>query len=168
MSDGCLLTILIPLNFAIGCYTSHLKKFGWEKRYIDILVLIAGGMVTIVLIKQKTDPYIPFIFMGGILVGVIQSSWEHRTTEKEDLQINSVEMILKVMEIVSGVILVIIPHTKLFYGMLLKPCEEIVHILCYVVYALWGIEKIIFSGLILYWMRTDQKLKHFMKMNAEK
>lgn len=76
IQGSCLLSILIPLNFAIGEYTIWLKRNGCKKfkRNVDVFLVVIGMLLTLYFIKSGLDPYLPFIFMGGIITAIVQNS----------------------------------------------------------------------------------------------
>lgn len=153
LQGSCLISIIIPLNFAIGDYTLWLKKHGLKIYGVHIIVLILGAGITAFLIKTVEDPYIPFIFIGGIIVAIIQNNIISRKIVKKEEPYNNVEIILKIMEMILGIVLIVIPYTDFFNSLFLNSCIKTVCIICYVIYAIWGMEKIIFSGLSIYYER---------------
>ncbi len=76
IQESCLVSILIPLNFAVGEYVIWFKKKGYNKSRIiaNVFIIVVGVIITLCLAKKHTDPYIPFIFMGGIIVAIVQNS----------------------------------------------------------------------------------------------
>lgn len=146
LQGSCLISILIPINFAVGEYSKFLKEIGLKKYYADIIVLLLGAIITGKLVRNNIDPYVSFIFMGGIIVAIVQNTLIYRKTVKRVNTINHVEKILKLIEIAVGAIIIILPHINIFYIWFLDGTNKVIHILCYFIYFFWGIEKILFCG----------------------
>lgn len=146
MQESCLISIMIPLNFAVGDYAIWLKDNGYKnyKMIVDLLLFVIGMGITGYLINEHLDPYIPFIFMGGIVIAIIQNSILIRGREEKQ-EWYDFEYVLKGFGIVLGFLIVCIPHTTIFYDAILSRCGEEVITICYAIYMVWGIEKIGFN-----------------------
>ena len=154
IQGSCLISILIPLNFAVGEYTAWLKKNGHKncKMILDIFLLAIGMLLTLHFIKSGLDPYLPFIFMGGIIVAIVQNSIL-TLKEKEICENGLIEKIFKYVGAIVGIVIGGLPYTKIFYNTVLRGCGKEVIIICYTIYLLWGFEKIIFNGMDLYHLK---------------
>lgn len=154
IQGSCLISILIPLNFAIGEYTIWLKRNGCKKckMIVDIFLLLIGMLITLYFIKRDLDPYLPFIFMGGIITAIVQNSILTRK-EKETGEGYPIEKIFKYIGVAAGIIIGGLPYTKIFYDIVLNGCEKEVIIICYIIYLMWGFEKIIFNGMGIYHLK---------------
>ena len=101
LQGSCLISILIPLNFAVGDYTLWFRKNNAirYKRITDVVLLLIGGLLSIYLIKKRVDPYIPFIFFAGILVAIIQNSFflKSRNVNADNKVIDFIGIILEAL-----------------------------------------------------------------------
>lgn len=148
LQGSCLISILIPINLAVGDYTLWFQSNCgiWYKRLVDILLLIFGGGFSIYFLKKDIDPYVSFIFFGGIVVAIIQNSI-HIRNKTIRIEYNNM---LDFLGVVLGGIIIMLPHTDTFYKLFLSNmCSEVVW-LCLTIYFLWGTEKIIFHCINLY------------------
>lgn len=93
------------------------------------------------IIYLSIDPYIPFVFMGGILVGIVENTllWKNETNTDEN------GGYFWYINVLWGVGLIFLPHVRIFYNYILSDCEKEVVYLCYGIYFLLGLEKIFFE-----------------------
>lgn len=88
VQGSCLISILIPINYLIGEYTKwFVRKNKKElKRKWDVAIVLIGIVLTAYYIYLSIDPYIPFVFMGGILVGIVENTllWKNETNTDEN------------------------------------------------------------------------------------
>ncbi len=147
LQGSCLISILIPLNLAIGDYTLWFKKNNAirYKRITDVVLLLIGGLLSIYLIKKRVDPYIPFIFFAGILVAIIQNSFFLKSRN-----VNADNILIDFIGIIFGGIIISLPHINIFYEMFLSNTYKEAVILCLTIYSMWGTEKIIFHCIDLF------------------
>lgn len=152
IQGSCLFSILLPLNFWIGDYSIWLKQRGMKKSvlFADILVFVIGIGITVCLIRKKIDPYISFVFMGGIVVAIIQNCLISRKVGHRKEPYNELELLFKYINIVLGVFICVFPHFPIFYNIILSTSENFVIIICYTVYLIWGSQKIVLNGLDIY------------------
>ena len=152
IQGSCLFSILLPLNFWIGDYSIWFKQHG-KKRVVflmNIIICVMGVGVTVCLIREKIDPYIPFVFMGGIVVAIIQNCLLSRKEKHIKEPYNELELLFKYINIVLGVFICVFPHFPIFYNFILNTSEKFVVIICYIIYFMWGSQKVILNGLDIY------------------
>lgn len=147
LQGSCLISILIPINLAIGDYTLWFRKNNAirYKRITDVMLLLIGGLLSIYLIKKSVDPYIPFIFFAGILVAIIQNSFFLKSRN-----VNADNILIDFIGIILGGIIISLPYINIFYEIFLNNIYKEVVILCHIIYSLWGAEKIIFYCINLF------------------
>lgn len=152
IQGSCLFSILLPLNFLIGDYSIWFKQRGMKKLvlFADVIVCVIGIGITACLIREKVDPYIPFIFMGGIVIAIIQNCLISRKVKYRKGSYNELEIFFKYINIVLGVLICIFPHCSIFYDLVLSTSEKIVIIMCQITYLIWESQKILFNGLDIY------------------
>lgn len=138
IQGSCLLSILLPSNFCIGEYIKMCRKKNIKHWYIDIVVLIISIAVVSKLIYDKQDPYISFIVMGGVLIGIIQNSYIYRNAPIE----LSFE---KYLSIILGFVIIGFPNLSFFKEWILSDMCNAVRIMCHAFYITWGLEKIVFG-----------------------
>lgn len=56
LQESCLISILIPINFAVGEYSEFLKETDFKKYYVDIMPLLLGAVVTNNLVRDNIYP----------------------------------------------------------------------------------------------------------------
>ena len=147
IAGSCLLSILVPLNFAVGCYVQFFQEKGRKKSiyifYIIVFVFAFIGMIICTI--RKTDPYVPFILMGGTVVAIIQSHVSYRKMDERNVILNDLEMFIKLIKILFGVLLIVIPHWDFFESIILVETGIEVKNACYIIYTFWGLEEIIIN-----------------------
>ncbi|KAB1435914.1 hypothetical protein [Candidatus Galacturonibacter soehngenii] len=95
--------------------------------------------------------------MGGIVVAVIQNSIIFRNIKVRADRYNDIEKVLKILEILIGGVLIILPHINILSRYFLVQSNTIICVLCYSIYAFWGVEKILFSSFNLYFNKKKSK-----------
>ena len=152
VQGSCLLSILIPLGLLVEEYAIWLKVNGWKKYKwkVDVFSCIIGVITIYYLINRKVDPYLPFITGTGIVTPIIQGNFIIKRWEVQKEQYNNLEIILKYIGIMIGIGTIILPHTNIFYQNVLSRCVKEVVVMCYVIYALFGMEQVIFRMIDIY------------------
>lgn len=147
IAGSCLLSILVPLNFAVGCYVLFFHEKGKKTSIFiyDIFVFAVALVGMIICINRKTDPYVPFIIIGGAVVAIIQSHVSYRKVDKRNDCLNDLEMFIKKIKLLFGVFLIIMPHCDFFESAILVEAGIEVKIACYIIYTFWGLEEIIIN-----------------------
>ena len=140
LKGSCLLTILIPMNFAIGDAIQFYKKKGINRCALHGIFLLCGLMGSIILFWNISEPYYAFIWGGGIIIAIIQNEFIFRKVEEEALGV--IEKVSDITKIIGGVLLILMPYIPFFNNMLLVGMHRIVRVFCYVIYLVWGVEQI--------------------------
>lgn len=146
IQGSCLISVLIPLNFAIGDYAIWFNENGMKKwkNVLDIAFLLTGGSIALSLVAKGVDTYVPVMLFGGIAVAIIQNSViTRKTKEIEDRY--EFEKLFHWIGILIGIIIIALPHTKGFFDLTLSECRVEVIFMCYIIYGIWGVEKVIFN-----------------------
>lgn len=159
IQGSCLISILIPLNFLIGDYAIWFKQHGNKRTKIllDLVILMIGIGITYCLIREKIDPYVPFVFLGGIILAIIQNEFFIKKVEHRQESYNILEIFFKYLNILMGVFICVLPHFSFFYDLILSESNRYVIVICNLIYLIWGIEKIILNGLDIYFNASENK-----------
>jgi len=157
LQGSCLLSILIPVNFAIGDYIKFCKENGINRVIGEVALLFVGGIVTTIFILEEKDPYISFVWLGGIIVAILQNEVIFRKIRKTIGQLEITNRITGITKILEGTVLIILPHLSVFVEWILKDAEYSVQVLCLVIYTLWGIEEVFFGSYQLVTIRSSKR-----------
>lgn len=123
LSGSCLFSILIPVNFMVGCYTFFLKEKGVKKRCLlvtDCCIFTIALVYSWMCIRRKLDLYVPFIITGGVLLAIIQSRFCYRKVQKRIEGLSCLEILIKKTRILCGIVIIILPHFTAFQNYILK------------------------------------------------
>jgi len=148
LSGSCLFSIMIPENLLIGCYVKFFKNNGIKNVYLNmvhICVLLLGGAGICICVTQNTEPYIPFVLFGGLIVGIVQSMISYRRIENYQTNILFAKSFLSWMKIIFGVVIIFVPFHFIFQNYILHfVCKEVRFFCCFI-YLVWGMEEILFN-----------------------
>jgi len=150
LKTSCLVSIMIPINFAVGEYILFSKEKKIAHWPIDIVLIVVSSVMAYTLHKKGFDPYLSFILVGSIVVAIMENSLFYR---KERMQLFYNPLIL----CAQGILIIILPYTTFFYRAVLNGVVEPVKIICYFVYLCWGSERGGFA--VLRWFRMSDKDK---------
>jgi len=145
LQGSCLLSILIPIHFAIGDYIKFCKENGFNRFIGEVALLFLGGIVATIFILEKKDPYISVTWLGGIIVAILQNEFIFRKIRKTTGEIKITDKIVGIINIIEGIVLIVLPHLSVFVEWILKGTEYSVQASCLVIYTLWGIEEALFG-----------------------
>ena len=88
---------------------------------------------------------LPDILLGGTVVAIIQSHVSYRKMDERNVILNDLEMFIKLIKILFGVLLIVIPHWDFFESIILVETGIEVKNACYIIYTFWGLEEIIIN-----------------------
>lgn len=115
------LKIFIKTNkdLLVQDYIKFCKENGIKRTIVEIVLLVVGGMGACVFVLARKAPYIPFVWLGGIIVAIVQNEIIFRNVKESAESIEVVEKIRTLLNVILGLMTVISSTQKFVCSMII-------------------------------------------------